>query len=60
MNILIKLTCLIGLVIAPILGGHTADHATKEDTKKEIILEEAPSIPSEAGSGVQEGEVLEF
>ena len=25
MNILIKLTCLIGLVIAPILGGHTAD-----------------------------------
>jgi K(+)-stimulated pyrophosphate-energized sodium pump len=27
MNILIKLTCLIGLVIAPILGGHTADAA---------------------------------
>ena len=25
MNILIKLTCLIGLVIAPILGGHTID-----------------------------------
>ena len=25
MNILIKLTCLIGLVIAPILGGHTND-----------------------------------
>ncbi|MFT4673136.1 MAG: K(+)-stimulated pyrophosphate-energized sodium pump [Saprospiraceae bacterium] len=25
MNILIKLTCLIGLVIAPILGGHAAD-----------------------------------
>jgi K(+)-stimulated pyrophosphate-energized sodium pump len=25
MNILIKLTCLIGLVIAPILGGHTVD-----------------------------------
>ena len=28
MNILIKLTCLIGLVIAPILGGHTAGEAT--------------------------------
>jgi K(+)-stimulated pyrophosphate-energized sodium pump len=28
MNILIKLTCLIGLVIAPILGGHTAGAAT--------------------------------
>jgi K(+)-stimulated pyrophosphate-energized sodium pump len=53
MNILIKLTCLIGLVIAPILGGHNADHATKEDTKKEIILEEADSAS-------QEGEVLEF
>ena len=26
MNILIKLTCLIGLVIAPILGGHSADN----------------------------------
>ena len=26
MNILIKLTCLIGLVIAPILGGHSLDH----------------------------------
>ena len=25
MNILIKLTCLIGLVVAPILGGHSAD-----------------------------------
>ncbi|WP_219006781.1 sodium-translocating pyrophosphatase [Aquimarina litoralis] len=27
MNILIKLTCLIGLVIAPILGGHTSETA---------------------------------
>jgi len=26
MNILIKLTCLVGLVIAPILGGHGDDH----------------------------------
>ena len=38
MNILIKLTCLIGLVIAPILGGHSSDkHATNE-TKKEVII----------------------
>ena len=28
MNILIKLTCLIGLVIAPILGGHTSETET--------------------------------
>ena len=32
MNILIKLTCLIGLVIAPILGGHTL-----EDTQEKIV-----------------------
>ncbi|WP_271767430.1 sodium-translocating pyrophosphatase [Aquimarina algiphila] len=31
MNILIKLTCLIGLVIAPILGGHTSETAVAED-----------------------------
>ena len=37
MNILIKLTCLIGLVIAPILGGHADDETAKtEETKKEI------------------------
>ncbi|CAL2084465.1 sodium-translocating pyrophosphatase [Tenacibaculum sp. 190524A05c] len=38
MNILIKLTCLVGLVIAPILGGHSANtHAEK--TAKEIRVE---------------------
>ena len=39
MNILIKLTCLIGLVVAPILGGH--DNKIEEDSGKVIILEEA-------------------
>ena len=54
MNILIKLTCLIGLVVAPILGGHgedshlekskenTIEHVTEDDSEKEestIILE---------------------
>ena len=34
MNILIKLTCLIGLVIAPILGGHSA--TTNEVVEVEI------------------------
>ena len=33
MNILIKLTCLVGLVIAPILGGH----ATSNDHAEEVI-----------------------
>jgi K(+)-stimulated pyrophosphate-energized sodium pump len=35
MNILIKLTCLIGLVIAPILGGHS--EGTKKEMKHIII-----------------------
>ena len=51
MNILIKLTCLIGLVIAPILGGHSLEEASLEktntiesttvekDTKKVVRLE---------------------
>src|SRR5210317_319753 len=33
MNILIKLTCLVGLVIAPILGGHTGEAAGAETMK---------------------------
>ena len=54
MNILIKLTCLIGLVVAPILGGHeedshlekskenTIEHVTEDNSEKEessIILD---------------------
>ncbi|WP_431166577.1 sodium-translocating pyrophosphatase [Tenacibaculum halocynthiae] len=39
MNILIKLTCLIGLVIAPILGGHSnTDSHASEKIKKEVNL----------------------
>ncbi|WP_160070369.1 sodium-translocating pyrophosphatase [Sphingobacterium bovisgrunnientis] len=41
MNILIKLTCLVGLVIAPILGGHTLSNAKKdkiENSKEKIVL----------------------
>ncbi|ARN79096.1 sodium-translocating pyrophosphatase [Nonlabens spongiae] len=36
MNILIKLTCLIGLVVAPILGGHAAHNLTAS-TPQSII-----------------------
>ncbi|GIV42847.1 MAG: sodium-translocating pyrophosphatase [Vicingaceae bacterium] len=42
MNILIKLTCLVGLVIAPILGGHTHKKVEKIEEIKEIIIEEEP------------------
>ena len=41
MNILIKLTCLVGLVIAPLLGSHAAPQAEiiKEEVRKEIRVE---------------------
>lgn len=39
MNILIKLTCLIGLVIAPILGGHTEDGVAMVNKTKEVTIE---------------------
>ena len=40
MNILIKLTCLIGLVIAPILGGHATDgqaSVIKQKIEQEVV-----------------------
>ncbi len=38
MNILIKLTCLIGLVIAPILGGHSLEAAhASQDVNVEVV-----------------------
>ena len=39
LNILIKLTCLIGLVVAPILGGHSDEGATNIDINKEVKIE---------------------
>ena len=40
MNILIKLTCLVGLVIAPILGdGHSAEAHQGHEEQKEISVE---------------------
>ncbi len=39
MNILIKLTCLIGLVIAPILGGHNAETVVQEVEAVEVVVE---------------------
>lgn len=38
MNILIKLTCLIGLVIAPILGGHADEISSHNNTQKEVTV----------------------
>lgn len=41
MNILIKLTCLVGLVIAPILGGHTVNTVKKDkvvEVKEKVVF----------------------
>ena len=46
MNILIKLTCLVGLVIAPILGGHTLSNAKKDKIEKKEKIEVVEKIAS--------------
>jgi K(+)-stimulated pyrophosphate-energized sodium pump len=46
MNILIKLTCLIGLVIAPILGGHS-DETGAIEIKNEVNVEVTASTNSD-------------
>jgi len=40
MNILIKLTCLIGLVVAPILGGHDSDEAMAMTQEVNVWVDE--------------------
>jgi len=40
MNILIKLTCLIGLVIAPILGDHSTEATEQETVTEEVVVSE--------------------
>ena len=50
MNILIKLTCLVGLVIAPILGQMSGkDHSTEtaSEVKQEVVVETPESIITE-------------
>ena len=60
MNILIKLTCLIGLVIAPILGGHTRD-AVKEDVPTpEIVIEEKATLYDEQGNEIIVKDIAEL
>lgn len=45
MNILIKLTCLIGLVIAPILGGHAiTEDVSKTETESSIMKEDTKKV----------------
>ena len=48
MNILIKLTCLIGLVIAPILGGHSAENNEHSETTMEVTVNATSDEDSKA------------
>ncbi len=43
MNILIKLTCLVGLVIAPILGGHGSEEGHAEAIETKVEAEANPT-----------------
>lgn len=58
MNILIKLTCLIGLVIAPILGGHTVDASAAEAV--ETTTEEVYVIDADGNKTVLTEKQVEY
>ena len=53
MNILIKLTCLIGLVIAPILGQHSDAKPHSQEIKKEVNI----SIKQDAKDSLMESKI---
>jgi K(+)-stimulated pyrophosphate-energized sodium pump len=52
MNILIKLTCLVGLVIAPILGGHSNEEGLAKAENVEITKE--ISVQTLGGKNIEE------
>jgi len=54
MNILIKLTCLIGLVVAPILGEHSSEvHAEEATVTTEEVIIETVVAPVETSNLIQ-------
>ena len=59
MNILIKLTCLVGLVIAPILGGghesHAAGEATHTEVRREVMKVKMNAVKVQISGAVFEG-----
>ena len=56
MNILIKLTCLVGLVIAPILGGHHEGHNTEEHAM--IFVSEDGTVTNLGDVAVRKKEIV--
>lgn len=53
MNILIKLTCLVGLVIAPILGGHTSETGLANKEEHDVNVEMSISSDDMAQATVE-------
>ncbi|WP_461533769.1 sodium-translocating pyrophosphatase [Sinomicrobium sp.] len=62
MNILIKLTCLVGLVIAPILGGHTTSDKLSLNTEQErgASVEIEKVINSEVKEVKDDGKLIAY
>ena len=60
MNILIKLTCLIGLVIAPILGGHSLEEAhASHDVNVEVIYNNSEDTVDSAKASITYSKVVD-
>ncbi|HLT54390.1 MAG TPA: sodium/proton-translocating pyrophosphatase, partial [Flavobacteriaceae bacterium] len=61
MNILIKLTCLVGLVIAPILGGHSEEGMTRVINKQieSVKVEIFADSPEEAKARITRTEMVD-
>lgn len=57
MNILIKLTCLVGLVIAPVLGGHTSQN-NAADQSQDAVSNTLQNANLPAGSLNEEGDFV--
>ncbi|MBR9757451.1 MAG: sodium-translocating pyrophosphatase [Algicola sp.] len=67
MNILIKLTCLVGLVIAPILGNHGAEtdtgvatETTRVEASNEVIKKVSVDMEVDEQEGVAKAEVVTY
>jgi len=62
MNILIKLTCLVGLVIAPILGGghesHSASKATHTEARHEVMQLKLKKVELQVTGPIFEGKAF--
>ncbi|MCB0541102.1 MAG: hypothetical protein KDE33_26585, partial [Bacteroidetes bacterium] len=59
MNILIKLTCLVGLVIAPILGEHINANTHNNETTSHVIEERVIEIADETDGSTVEFKAVE-